>query len=271
MKIIKKIQKIISFLSIIKTQSYRSEKDLRFIGRNFWWLAIICDFLINLFSALVSIVFFYIFNSGLISAITYISIDQIIHGFQKIDGFCDLSEGIFYSFSNPNCNQNKVWDVVRSSQKGVYGITLIGLFLILEFSFINNLFIIFGVNAFFLIIVVNPISKISIAVALSNHKSFREKSDFRFFSEEIGKKHRIILSILIVFVISYLILYYSKIPNLNYGFFFLILILVSIFIGFSSKHYLIQKMGELNGDIIGFSWTLSELFLFFTINVYLVV
>ncbi len=182
---------------------------------------------------------------SLFSAVIY----MVLYGFLHTEAILDVVDAIYAKHSNKDA-----YKVVKEPTVGAMGVLYSVAFVILKVSFLVFLF----VNHYeFYLIVVLMLSRLMV---LYNIKIFEFKSSFVGTLKSSLSKNCLIFSTLFVSVLSIFIIGLKFLWLFIFSFIFLLII----------ANFLKNKLGFLNGDTIGATLELNELFMFFIILVFIV-
>lgn len=183
--------------------------------------------------------------SSIIAAVIY----MVLYGFLHTEAILDVVDAIYAKHSNKD-----PYEVIKDPTVGAMGVLYSLTFVILKISFLVFLFI----NHLELYLLV--VLMLSRLMVLYNIKLFDFKSSFVETLKKSLSSNCLIFSTAFVFIISLFII----------GFKFLWLFIISFIFLISIVNLLKRNLGFLNGDIIGASLELNELFMLFIVLVFFV-
>jgi len=253
----------LGFLTILAPPPSRQGEDFDRLGNNFWWAAPATESLCVAIPAGLCVLLHPFMPPGVL-AVLFVGMDHIAHGLRRLDGFSDLGEAIFFRLSNPQKTCEEAWRVVRAPQNGPYGTALISLLLLAQVALVGVLLERGAIEFFLGTFYAALFSKLGIAIAVAAPDRFRPASDFGRFAQKAGTLRRLIPLAMIILVLSAGAAWAlgRVVPIL-----FASLIVAVCAAGFLARRCVLRYLGELNGDVLGFGWAVSELVVLILVNV----
>lgn len=183
--------------------------------------------------------------SSIIAAVVY----MVLYGFLHTEAILDVVDAIYAKHSNKDA-----YEVIKDPTVGAMGVLYSMVFVILKISFLVFLF----KNHYeFHLLVVLMLSRLMV---LYNIKLFDFKSSFVETLKKSLSSNCLIFSTIFVSILSIFII----------GFKFLWIFILSFIFLIVVTNFLKNKLGFLNGDTIGATLELNELFMLFTILIFFV-
>jgi len=253
--------KCVSFISVIPGKKPLNREDLSEIGSHYWWFIPLFESVVYLLITLLCIAVNYVLVSPFLSAAIFIAFDHCLHGLRRLDGFADLSEGIFYKLMNPGIKTDDVWPVVRSPGIGVFGTAVIVIYLLLQWNLLSEAMRL-GNREFLLTVMLTALmTKVSLIAAVTAPGKFRKKSIFDMMAGEMAKPGKIFLTGVTTLLLAALIII-AAMQGTGYLMMLPLLFILAAAAGLWARVVILKLLKMLNGDIIGFAWCTSEILVY---------
>jgi len=248
----------IGYFTLLGDSDWRKDHNMLLLGRNLWWIGPPIELVVGGVAAIIGMLLHSYTNSVGIAAAGMLVALNGLRGFRIIDGFSDLAEALFLSLTQPRIEKEALWDVVRSPQNGPYGTVLINLLVLFEWTCLAALLghSVIGFAGFIVAILISRFSS-NLSVAAPNN--IRAKSDFVLFAAEMSNRYRIFGMTLVTLALSFLAVYIAQgAIEIKSGVMVLGCFLIACISSWTAKLVIIWKLGEMNGDIIGFTQAVAE-------------
>lgn len=251
-----------AFLTICPGPRSRDAGALSELGRNVWWTFPLVEATAAGLTIAVALALARLLPSPGVIAAVCIGLDHALHGFRRLDGFSDLTEGIFYKLSNASADRELLWKIVRAPQNGPYGTALIALLLLLHWSLVSHLLSL-GQSWFITGVTLATVgSKLALAVAVAAPARFRPNSDFGSLAAGVGRPLRLVLMALMSAGIALAVIAVTGQATMPRCWVMVLTALpASLGSGLLARIVVLGCLGELNGDVMGFAWCLAEIVL----------
>ncbi len=228
-------------------------------NRHFFWVLPTWNAILYGLIALATVGLYRITNDPWFPCVVHFSMLHLINGFKKIDGLSDLGKGILYKLNHPDSPLEKVWQIIRNPATGAYGTAIIVIYFMLLVSTGALLlrqsrldFVVFSILS-------GVLSTLTLVFSISS-KHFNTGSDFYPLVQCIATPFRRLPAIAAAGVLITPLVFLYK-GRLVMAVFFGLLIVFAMLIGMLLRSTVLRILKEMNGDILGFSLCIGELFL----------
>ena len=186
-----------------------------------------------------------------------ITVFYLVRGVRLIDGFADLSEGLWLGLGR-RAPRDAVWAAIRSPANGAYGILSVGLVIIWQVALYLTLVALPSARMLTVLTVAGACGPLAVVAAHTGGNRYRLDSAFHGFGASLGRPIALALALPAIAFAGWAIHWaaWTPAPAARMA---AAQILGAVAAGVATRALTLRAAGAFNGDVIGFCTLAGEM------------